>query len=232
MSNTIADDADFSLRDLQDLNRRLYGVSDDRKYSFSDILSYIHRHVTQILKNVRKNDHKYTKYHLCSAFSWVMAYANRMHVDVTEEMWACFPGKCPYCTEKPCTCKQRGISRSNSLDTGACPSILNVNEFQQTLAEIYPDNTLLNSSIHLAEEIGELSEASRNYHRFSDEARFSKVVEEIIDVFAHIFAVSTDMGFRLGSVLSCYFSGGLCPKCKKCPCGCAYVEFDTPIEID
>jgi len=227
----IEHECDYSLRVLQELNAHLYRVSDDRKYGLADIISYLHRHVTQILKNVRKNNHTYTKYHLCSAFSWTMAYANRMHIDVPQEMWNCFPGVCPYCIEKPCVCKQRGSTRSRPRDFNPHSWTKTINDWQVLLAEIYQENTLLNSAMHLAEEIGELNEASRNYRHATDEPRFNKVIEEVVDVFANLLAVATCMNFSFGTILVKYFSRGNCPKCKKSPCECPYVELDEPIEF-
>lgn len=220
---------DYVLRDLQELNTVIYGIPNDRRYSLVDIISYIHDHSTRLLKSVRKNDHQYTKYYICSAFSWTLACASRMHIEVADEMWKCFPGCCPYCSGRPCICKQRGNSRSN-LERKQC-ELVTVSEWQKMLGEIYPGNTLTDSAMHLAEEIGELSVSSRNYQRTSDEDHLAKFIEEVIDVFANLFAVSTCLKISLGDALARYFSQGLCLKCRQSPCECSYVEFDTPVEF-
>ena len=44
----------FTLGQFQELNRTVYLVVNDRGYSIQDMVSRFHRHITQVLKAVRK----------------------------------------------------------------------------------------------------------------------------------------------------------------------------------
>lgn len=62
-------DESSSLAEFQNLNSEIYLVFNDRGYDLRGMFSRLHRHTTHVLKSVRKEDHKYTQYHLCMALS-------------------------------------------------------------------------------------------------------------------------------------------------------------------
>ena len=100
-----------SLTEFQEANKKIYSVVNDRYYSIQEMFSCMHRHITQVLKAVRKKKYRYIEYHLCMALSWSFALANRLHIDLAEEMWEFFPGFCPYCLSAPCACRRRARER-------------------------------------------------------------------------------------------------------------------------
>ena len=216
-----------SLREFQEFNNGLYEIVDDRNYGITDLLSYLLRHATHILKAVRKAEHESTVYHLCMAFSWALAIANRLHIDVSREMWNRFPGVCPYCTAAPCCCKQRASERRLADASPKTEAPASLPAWQEMFSDIYPNNSTQDSAMHLAEEVGELSEAIRNYLATHREDLFDKNVEELVDVIANLFGIATCLGYDLGAESARYFKSG-CPKCNHAPCGCGYVSMDVP----
>jgi len=217
-----------SLTDFQKINREIYLVVNDRCYDITGLFSHLHRHITQILKAVRKKKYVNIKYHICMAFSWAMALANRFHIDVADEMWGFFPGFCPYCNSVPCVCFPERVRNRQKLagkSMGERPTALF--EWQAMFARIYP-NVIEHSAMHLAEEAGEVNEAIRNYSSTHNQEWFRKIAEELVDVITNIFGVINCLRLDLAAGLADYFAGG-CPKCRQSPCSCDYVAVDYPI---
>ncbi len=219
--------ATTTLSQLQALHGEMYGLVDDRNYSTFELLSYLLRHITQLLKAVRKGRHDKVAYHLCMGLSWTHAVANRMHIHLATELWKRFPGRCPYCGGRPCFCRERAAERTKiEHASGEAPNTLS--EWQRMLSEIYPNNTAQDSAIHLAEEIGELYEAIRNYFATHGDGTFEKVAEELVDVAANLFGLATCLKCDLSQEMARFFENG-CPKCHKNPCECGYVSTDDPV---
>ena len=216
-----------SLKRAQHLNSQIYSLANDRNYSITEMFSRLHRHTTHILKAVRKEKYDTIEYHLCSALSWSLALANRLHFDIAEEMWKFFPGICPYCSCAPCVCKTRRQQRINIPLNTKSRRPVSLSAWQKMFWKIYP-NTVQNSAIHLAEEAGEVDEAIRNHLATHNNDWFSKIVEELVDTVTNIFAVSSCLKINLAVSFAEYFSEG-CPGCKSAPCKCGYVTTDQPI---
>lgn len=218
--------AHSNIADLQKTNHDIYGLVNDRNYPTEHLLACLHRHVTQVLKAVRKNKLEDLSYHLCMAVSYSCAIANRLHVDLEDQIWNCFPGYCPYCNECPCVCRERAIERSKrEVPLRSRPT--SIGGWQTMFADIY-QNKLQDSAMHLAEEMGELAEALRNYQATHSSLWFEKITEELVDLVTNIFAVANCTYINLELELVKYFSHG-CPKCSQVPCYCGYVTVDNPV---
>jgi len=76
---------------LQKFNKEVYGLPDDRMYSIWDLLGQTQRFGMRALKGIRKEDTQKITHNLLISLSWVMAIANRLHIDVEEEVWKRFP---------------------------------------------------------------------------------------------------------------------------------------------
>jgi NTP pyrophosphatase (non-canonical NTP hydrolase) len=210
-----------SLRSFQALNRDLYLVTNDRNYGPREMFSRVHRHVTHVLKLVRKRRYEAIQYHLCMAMSWTMGLMNRFHVDISNEMWKRFPGICPYCTDAPCDCRRRRRQRHPLRGIGRGRKPVSLKAWQEMFAGIYR-NRLRNSALHLAEEIGEVDEALQAFLATHDDSRFRKMIEELIDVVTNIIGVANCLKLDLSAVMVGHFSKG-CPGCKQKPCACGFV---------
>lgn len=221
--------SDSSLKEFQLLNKEIYLVVNDRGYSNIGLFSRLHRHITKILKAVRKENYENIEYHLSMSFSWALALFNRLHIDLADEMWKAFPGCCPYCLDVPCACKKRPKERQKLQEKLEGKQPISMFEWQKMFAGIYP-NIVINSAIHLSEEAGEVDEAITIYSATHIESWFRKTVQELIDVVTNIFGVANCLNINLALELAGYFDKG-CPKCHKSPCNCGYVTDDESIPL-
>lgn len=213
-----------SLAEFQANNSNIYQVTNDRNYSREEMFSRLHRHITHVLKAVRKEEHDPVMYHLCMALSWALAMLNRFHIDLKDDMWKRFPGICPYCSEAPCCCSQRPKERQKLTGKFRGIQPVSLRDWQQMFAEVYP-NVVLVSAMHLAEEAGEVDEALQAHSATHQEDWFWKVVEELVDVITNIFGVANCLKLDLATGMASYFADG-CPKCHCSSCECGYVAVD------
>ncbi len=216
-----------SLAEFQSASSKIYQVVNDRYYSIQEMFSCMHRHITHVLKAVRKKKYRDIEYHLCMAISWSFALANRLHIDLAEEMWKSFPGLCPYCLSTPCACRRRAQERKKMAGRSIGRKPCSLSQWQRMFAKIYP-NTIQNSAMHLSEEAGEVDEAIRNHLATHAEKWFRSIVEELVDTITNIFSVASCLSLNLAEGLADYFAEG-CPKCRQAPCDCGYVDIDEPI---
>lgn len=218
-----------SLRRLQSLHSNIYLLPNDLHYDMMGMAFQLLHHSTHILKEVRKAEYEHIRYHICSAFSWSLAIAGRLHLDITDKLWEAFPGVCPYCKEAPCSCRIRRRERQNVHGKSSLKKPTSVLGFQRMFWKIYP-NVLPDASSHLAEEVGEVITAIRLHNSTHDKKSLEDLVTELIDVITNIFAVTTCLNINLASSMVEYFTHG-CPRCKSTPCDCGYIIIDEPIEF-
>lgn len=95
-----------NISDFQKFIQDVYGLPDDRLFSLSDLVSNQERFTMRALKGIRKEDKEKLKNNLLIAFSFVFAIANRLKIDVENNLWKRFPYVCSYCRKVPCQCKK------------------------------------------------------------------------------------------------------------------------------
>src|SRR5579885_2318195 len=163
MATNVRFQHDQTLEEFQDLIAHIYSLPDDRLYSLWDLLTQQQRFTMRALKGIRKQDIDKVRTNLLIAFSWCMAVANRLHIDVDIEVWQRFPGFCPYCAQAPCVCKIIKPTRRKQL-TPKARKPKSLQAYQNLFDDIYPAShrTLADAGVHLAEETGEVSEAIHN----------------------------------------------------------------------
>ena len=94
--------------------------------------------------------------------------------------------------------------------------------------KIYP-STVLVSAIHMAEEAGEVHDALHEYLQADvyKDHWFQTVVDELVDVVTHIFAVASCRDISLTESMVQYFARH-CPGCRGEPCICKSVLAKPP----
>ena len=121
---------------------------------------------------------------------------------------------------RTCSCKERLDRRSRIEDiTGQKPETMV--EFQMMFRRIYPANTIRDSAMHLAEEVGELDEAIEHYAGTHQGNLFEEIVIELVDEITNICAVASCLNVDLAFAMEQNFAHG-CPKCVGTPCTCGY----------
>lgn len=223
--------AKASLTDYQKLIERIYAYPDDRLFSISDLISNQERFTMRALKGIRKGDKSKLTLNLMIAFSWLMAVANRLHIDVEGEVWKRFPRRCSYCGAATCECKKVKTKTRKRLGTSTRDHPSTISGYQRMFERIYPANTrnLSESGVHLAEEMGELSEAVHNFLGQHTKRRFAEIELEIADFVSCVFGVANSAGIDIARTLARMFKDN-CHSCHKLPCECSFhkvAEFNS-----
>ncbi len=212
-----------SISDLQGFIREIYGVPDDRLYSIWDLLTQQQRFAMRSLKGIRKGNKLKLKTNLLISLSWSLAIANRLHIDMEDEVWKRFPYLCSYCGRLPCSCKalKAGKRAKIRIDDRKRPSTLH--SFQEMFGKIYPPKvrTLADAGVHLAEEMGEVAEAIHNYLGQHQEKQFHEVRIELADFVSCTMGVANSAGIDLAKELALQYANN-CHVCHSKPCVCKF----------
>ncbi len=175
------------------------------------------------LKGIRKGDAAKLDLNLMIAFSWLMTLANRFQIDLTNVVWQRFPSRCSYCRTQPCSCRERKVKRRlpSPPPRGRPPATLA--GFQQMFANIYPpvNRTLPDAGIHLAEEIGEVSEAIHVFQGEHTPRRFAAVRLELADYVSCFMGVANSAEINVATSLAKLFWKN-CHVCHHLPCTCDF----------
>lgn len=214
-----------TIKDFQKFIATVYALPDDRLYSIWDLLTHEQRFSMRALKGIRKNDIEKIKKNILIALSWLMAIANRLHIDVEDEVWARFPRRCSYCGKIPCACKTIKASARARFKRDNMLRPHGLGAFQNMFAEIYsPEGrTLAEAGVHLAEEVGEVSEAIHNFFGQHQQNQFEEVKLEIADLVSCIFGVANSARINIAKELEDMYVNN-CHVCHEAPCVCGFSE--------
>lgn len=212
-----------SIADLQRLNMLVYGIPTDRFYSLENQLTQVQRFAMRTLKGIRKGDATAIRHNLTISVSWLLSIANRIHIDVEEEVWKRFPSVCPYCASKTCICAAVKPTSRKKVTTIGKKKPSSLQAFQEMFRIMYPPEkrTLPDAGIHFAEEVGEVSEAIHNYLGQHIDKQFDEIKLEIADLISNMFATANSSGIDLSIEFEKMYRKG-CHVCHKIPCTCSY----------
>jgi len=217
-----------TIAEYQKFVKDLYGVSNDRHFATSDMLANVERFLMRALKGIRKEDIEKTKFNIMISFSWFVSFMNQMHIEIEEETWKRFPYLCSYCGSCPCTCKEKKVENRQkvAIDESKRPKTLY--DFQKMFEEIYPSasRTVEHAGIHLAEEMGELSETVLAYRSARNNVDFDNVKLEAADLMSCFFGILNSMKLDAAKEISLHFSDN-CHECHKMPCECSFEKILT-----
>jgi NTP pyrophosphatase (non-canonical NTP hydrolase) len=212
-----------SLHHFQKLIGNIYSLPDDRLFSLWDLLSNQERFTMRALKGIRKNNKNKIRSNLLISFSWMMAVANRLHIDAEDAVWNRFPARCSYCGNMPCICKKikpkkkARFKKNISLKPGSLAG------FQKMFSLIYPpgSRTLFEAGVHLAEEMGELSEAAHRFLGEHEKNQFDLISDEIADYISCMFGVANSAKIDVASELAKMYHKN-CHVCHQDECRCNF----------
>ncbi len=212
-----------TLPEFQDFIKQVYSLPNDRYFSAVDMLTNIERFIMRGLKGIRKKDNQKTKDNLLVAISWFISLMNQLHINIEEVVWQRFPYVCSYCGKKPCVCKVKKIKKRQNIYINKKLRPKTIHDFQNMFESIYPseNRTLEDSGIHLAEEMGELSESILSYRGSHNDKTFHDVSLESADLFSCFMGVFNSLNFDVSKELSKIFKKN-CHFCKKSPCECNF----------
>lgn len=214
---------DTTIRQYREFVREVYGLHNDRHFGLWDMLSNVQRFAMRGIKGIRKQDSEKIRLNVMIAFSWFTSILNRLHIDLEDSVWKRFPYMCSYCASCPCACRERGVIRRQKVQADDSKRPKTLEDFQKMFSDIYPPQkrTLEHAGIHLAEEIGEFSEAILAYRGKHSVEHFHEIAEESADVFSCILGIFSSLGKSLAGELSATFSNN-CHACHNSPCTCDF----------
>ena len=219
----IAMKKDMTIKTYLDFVERVYGLSNDLHFSRRDLFTNIERFIMRALKGIRIRDNKKITLNLLIAFSWFGSLMNRLHIDIESGIWRRFPGKCSYCAAVPCACLEKKATRRRAFQSDERHRPKTLHEFQMLFENIYPANarTLEKAGIHLAEEIGELSEAFLAFIGSHEEKALANIELEAADLFSCFMGVFNSIDVDIASEIAA-ISNHNCHVCKAAPCHCSF----------
>jgi len=212
-----------TIREYQNFAKEIYGRSNELQFGLSDMLINMQRFAMRALKGIRKKDYDKARFNLTITTSWLMSTLGRLHIDLEDSIWKRFPSLCSYCASLPCSCRETGIKERKEVQVDESKRPVTIKDFQEMFRHIYPPEkrTIEHAGIHLAEEIGEFSEAILVYRGEHDDDSFERIIQESADVFSCIIGVFNSLGVDVTKELYDMFSDG-CHECKKMPCECSF----------
>jgi len=212
-----------SLADWQKFCEDVYGFPNDRDFGTMEMLSNVQRFTMRSLKGIRKADPEKTASNLLIGMSWYISLMNQFHLDVSEIVWQRFPAACSYCGATTCECKARKIKKRQSIKINPKLKPKTIKEYQNMFGHIYPaeTRTLENAGIHLAEEMGEITEAMLAYRGSHGKENFDKVVLESADIFSTFMGVFNSLEIDVAEELAKKFHNN-CHVCHQAPCECNF----------
>lgn len=212
-----------SLKDYQNFVNEVYGPGNKRHFSVDDMLTNVSRFAMRGLKGIRKGDNEKLKLNMIIAISWFFSLMNQLGLDIERSVWNRFPYACSYCGECPCACMAKKIQKRVTIKADPKKHPKTIGDFQTMFNDIYPSKsrTLEHAGIHLAEEVGELSEAALLFRGHHTDKTFDEVALEASDLFSCFMGVLNSAGIDFHAELIRDFSDG-CHICHKTPCACEY----------
>lgn len=213
----------FSFTNLQDFILQVYGLPDDRLYSLTDLVSNQERFTMRSLKGIRKRDSGKLKLNLLIALSWFVGIANRTHITLDEVIWRRFPYVCSYCKKMPCICNKVKHTKRIVMKIDESRRPKSFSDFQKMFSKIYPPErrTLDEVGVHLAEEMGELSEAIHIFLGEHKESEFYDIENEMADYISCMFGVANSAGIDMSGEVEKMYKNN-CHVCHKAPCVCNF----------
>lgn len=215
---------DTTIKQYQNFVSTVYGRSNERHFSLWDMHTNMERFAMRALKGIRKNELEKTKLNLLISLSWFISTLNRLHIDLEAEIWKKFPYMCSYCGACPCECLAKKVKTKQPLNIDESKKPKTLEEFQKMFAQVYPPSSrnLDHAGVHLAEEIGEFSEAMLAYSGgHKKEELFNEILSEAADLFSCIAGVFNSMNVGIAQELAKIFQNN-CHECKKSPCECSF----------
>ncbi|MBS3117784.1 hypothetical protein J4430_02800 [Candidatus Woesearchaeota archaeon] len=214
---------DMSLQQFQLFIKEVYELPNNRQFELAEMINNIQRFAMRSLKGIRKGDIDRTKKNLLISFGWFMSTLIRLKIDLEDEVWKRFPYVCSYCNSCPCSCKEIKPEHRREVSFDASKRPKNLSGFQRMFNEIYPSSlrSLDHAGVHLAEELGEFSEALWAYRSNRAPETFQEIMMEAADYFSCLVGIFNSLRVNLAFELSNLFRNN-CHECHKAPCTCSF----------
>lgn len=212
-----------SIREFQDFVTEVYGVPNDRDFELWEMLYNVQRFALRGLKGIRQGNIEKARTNILITMSWFCSTMTRLHIDVEGALWERFPNACSFCGKNPCSCEQESLKTRRQFQPSAGPKPKTMSECQKMLSAIYPSSqwTVEKACIHMAEELGELTEAIWTFKGEKQKSEFDIIRKEAADYLSTVFAIFSALNLDIALELSRMFHDN-CHVCHKAPCECSF----------
>lgn len=212
-----------TIKDYQAFIFEVYGPANQKHFTANEMLTNVSRFTMRGLKGIRKGDRRKTELNLMIAASWMLSLSNQLGVNLEERLWQRFPYHCSYCGSIPCACRVNKVKKRITIRPDPKLRPKTIRDFQDMFEAIYPSQsrTLEHAGIHLAEEVGELSEAVLRFRGSHAEDDYERISIETADAFSCFMGVFNSLGFDYEEHVLQLFQKG-CHVCVRVPCTCLH----------
>jgi len=212
-----------SIQEFQEFVRQVYGIPNDRDFELADMLYNLQRFAMRGVKSIRQGNLEKAKTNILITLSWFCSTMTRLHIDVEDSLWERFPNACSFCGKMPCACKAEGIQVRKQIAAGSAQRPKTMKEFQQMFNRLYPpsERTVEMAFLHMAEELGELTEAVWTFKGEKQQCEFELIPREAADYLSTVFAIFNSMNVDTAEELAKMFRDN-CHVCHKAPCACSF----------
>lgn len=185
----------FSLQDLQRFNNEVYAQVNGRNFELYSMVCRLSRYNSRVSLRVRQGQAERTGYHLCMMLFWLFALANRLFLNIREDVAA-------FCDIE-------------------LPADMPLSELQKIFSARHTDTTLQNASLCLAEKVQGVASSLEYYQETYGKEHLLDMTKRMAQSIEALCVVASILGFRLNEELEKHFSHG-CNTCKKIPCVCGF----------
>ncbi len=225
-----------SVKDFQGMFYEIYHELNTRCYNKNgELIARLNEEISCLMEHARKDRRSAFREQLANIFSWHIAVANRLDINIQEALWYKYPGICPYCfKDKDCVCgtehpevedKELKLAQLRREYAGHEPQTLA--EHQALHKRLYgwqhERELPIIIAAHLVEEGGEVSHAYRHFMMAKDQIEKdcwrNRAREEMADVLSWMFALANRLEFDLADAIWEYYPNQ-CVKCHEKPCAC------------
>jgi NTP pyrophosphatase (non-canonical NTP hydrolase) len=215
--------SDITIKGFQDFCNEVYGSPNRRDFDLESIHSNVERFGMRALKGIRKKNFAKIKKNLLISLSFFNSMFNLLEINSENIVWNRFPYLCSYCASCPCKCTSEKVQTRRKLVVDDSKKPTTLKEYQQMFEHIYPiyGRTLEEGGIHLAEEIGELSEAIMKFRGTHKEEDLNQVILEMADVFSCMMGILNSLHIDVADELTKLYYDN-CHVCHHAPCTCVY----------
>ena len=194
-----------SIMGFQELNREIYGRQNNWFFSAPRIVSRMNRHAVKALMVVKvggpikaRGWKDVIAYRLAMTFSWSLALANKLHMDLEEQR------------------------RKKFVDT----PFMTLQEFQRMIESHIDEHLAIGQTQNLLRDIAKVDEVLEDFFVLHEPSLFGEVGDNLLNVICRICEIATLSGLKLAEEMENQFGNG-CPKCRKTPCGCPFIVART-----
>ncbi len=213
----------YSIKNLLDKNREIYGVPNDRLYSNQDLLHYQQKFILRYLREINNGDRESGVEKLIVVSCWFSAIVSRFHIDLEAKIAQRYPYKCPFCMSMPCLCVDGREKKTKKTGRPVSNTPESITSWQKVISRIYDKDNLEKINNLALVKSDQLACSFRKFLRDKGKTDFRDLENESADFFVLLLRILNVLEIDLEKTHKTMFKNG-CYVCSKTPCECNFLE--------